>query len=334
MPDFWRNSGFHLLERDAAGRLRVTDDFLRAYYLRPEIHPVEESGPAERELHAALMAEPRLRISEKELEGMEDADAQDNYRVLLRFRDRLLRAGTVEGAYMALFKGAIDVPPMFVDQLAHVILRNLLEGTEDALRLRAAEIFFREQKATLRDGHVLLADLETVEMHAAGSRYGSVGRLIVEAQGELGTANLDVLERANADLYWSRESKHDTVVSLTYGRPALDAFARVIELWVSHFLGLKVKVKPIGRIDEPRWAWHVGLDAESTAILNELWAGNPVDPGRMRNILALFSLQFEEPAAMRADIAGRPVYLALSADNEAVRMKPQNLLLNLPLHEA
>ena len=29
MPDFWRNSGFHLLERDAAGRLRITDDFLR-----------------------------------------------------------------------------------------------------------------------------------------------------------------------------------------------------------------------------------------------------------------------------------------------------------------
>ena len=37
MPDFWRNSGFHLLERDAAGRLRVTDDFLRAYLLRPEM---------------------------------------------------------------------------------------------------------------------------------------------------------------------------------------------------------------------------------------------------------------------------------------------------------
>jgi hypothetical protein len=38
---------------------------------------------------------------------------------------------------------------------------------------------------------------------------------------------------------------------------------------------------------------------------------------------------------MRTDIAGRTVYLALSADaNDQVRMKPQNLLLNLPLHEA
>jgi uncharacterized protein DUF6352 len=280
------------------------------------------------------MAEPRLRISEKELKSLEDADAQDNYRILLRFRDRLLEGGTLEGAYMALFKRPIDVPPMFIDQLAHVILRNLLDGTGDALRLRAAEIFFREQKATIQEGHVLLADLETVEMHAAGNRYGSIGRLIVEAQGELGTANLDVLDRANAGLYWSRESKHDTVVSLTYGRPALDAFARVIELWVRHFLDLEVKVRPIRQIEEPRWAWHVGLDAESTAILNELWAGNQLDAGRMRNLLALFALQFEDPAAMRGDIAGRSVYLALSAENDVVRMKPQNLLLNLPLNEA
>jgi Family of unknown function (DUF6352) len=280
------------------------------------------------------MASPRRGVSDQELNSVEDEDARSNYRVLLRFRDRLLQAGTVEGAYMALFKGTIDVPPMFIDQLAHVILRNVLEGTEDALRLRAAEIFFREQKATIQEGHALLADLETVEMHASGNRYGSVGRLIVEAQGELGAVDLDVLDRANAGLYWSRESKHDTVVSLTYGRAALEAFARVIELWVAHFLDLKVKVKPIRQIEEPRWAWHVGLDAESTAILNELWAGGEVEQGRMRNLLALLSLQFEDPSAMRRDIAGRSVYLALSAEEGVVRMKPQNLLLNLPLNEA
>jgi hypothetical protein len=259
---------------------------------------------------------------------------RENYRVLLRWRDRLLAAGTVEGAYMALFKGAVDVPPMFVDQLAHVILRNVLDGTDDALRLRAGELFFREQKATIKDGHVLLADLETVEMHASGHRYGSVGRLIVEAQGELGAADLDVLDRANAGLYWERESKHDTVVSFTYGRPALDAFARVLEKWIRHFLTVGVRVTPIRQIEEARWAWHIGLDAESTAILNELWAGNEVDAGRMRNILALFALRFEDAAAMRADIAGRDVYLGLSAEDSVVRMKPQNLLLNLPLNEA
>ena len=280
------------------------------------------------------MEEPRKRIEERDLDAVEDADARDNYRILLRFRQKLLDAGTIEGCYRSLFKAPIDVPPMFVDQLVHVILRNILDGAEDALRLRAAEVFFREQKATIQDGHVLLADQETVEMHASGNRYGSIGRLIVEAQGDLAKVDLDVLDRANAALYWERESRHDTVISLTYGRPALDALCRVIEAWVFHFLGTRVAVKPVRKIEESPWAWHIGLDAESSAILNELWAGSQIEQGRMRNILSLFEMRFEEPASMRSDVRGRSVYLALACEQGVVRMKPQNLLTNLPLHEA
>jgi hypothetical protein len=293
---------------------------------------VEESGDAERQLHAALMESPRQPVSEAELSAVEDADARDNYRVILKFRQKLLDAGTVEGCYMSLFKAPIDIPPMFVDQLVHVVLRNILDGTDDALQLRAAEVFFREQKATIHEGHALLADLETVEMHASGNRYGSIGRLIVEAQGDLAKVDLDVLDRANAALYWERESRHDTVISVTYGRPALDALCRVIEAWVFHFLGTRVSVKPVRKIEEAPWAWHIGLDAESTAILNELWSGKEIEQGRMRNILTILALQFDDPAAMRADI--RPVYLALSCEDGVVRMKPQNLLTSLPLHEA
>jgi len=282
------------------------------------------------------MREPRRAVPDAEIDAIADADARDNYRILLRFRDRLLGADSVEACYAGLFHGAgVNVPPLFVAQLAHVILRNILAASEDPLELRAAELFFREQKATLRDGHVLVADLETVAMHASGSQYGGIGRLIVEAQGSLGKTELDVLDRANASLYWERDSRHDTVISLTFGRPALDALGRVIAAWVAHFFGIEVRVKPLRAIEERRWAWHVGLDAESTAILNELWQGNEVDPGRMRRILALFRLEFADAGAMRADIAGRPVYLALSADeNDEVRMKPQNLLLNLPLQRA
>jgi hypothetical protein len=295
---------------------------------------VEESGEGERGLHAALMEKPTRGITEKQILAIEDADARDNYRIVLRLREKLLQAGTVEGCYMSLFKGPIDVPPMFVDQLAHVILRNLLDRCDDALRLRAAELFFRSQKATIQDGHVLLADLETVEMHSSGHRYGSIGRLIVEAQGEIFQKNLDVLDRANAAIYWERESRHDTVISLTYGRPALDALCRVMEAWIRHFLQLEVAIKPLRKIEEPRWAWHVGLDAESSAILNELWSGGEIEQGRMRNLLAIFALQFGEPGAMRADVRGRTVYLALSSEDGVVKMKPQNLLINLPLNEA
>ena len=332
MSDFWRSSGFHLLQRDDDGRLRLTDDFLRAYYLRPEIHPVEDSCDAELRLHARLMDDPRRAVAQQEIDEIADGDARDNYRILLRFRERLLEAGTIEGCYMNLFKGDVDVPPLFVEQLAHVILRNLLDACEDPLQLRAAELMFRDQKATLRDGHVLLADLEMVEMHAAGSRYGGIGRLIVEAQGTLGKVDLDVLDRANAAIYWERESRFDTVLSLDYGRAGLDALCRVIEAWVGHFFDVRVSVAPLRSIEEPKWAWHIGLDAESTAILNELWNGGEVEQGRMRRILALLRMDFQGPGDLRPELAGRPVYLALACDeNEVVRMKPQNLLVNLPL---
>jgi hypothetical protein len=280
------------------------------------------------------MENPRREVLEGDLNTVEDADARDNYRLLLRFRQKLLDAGTIEGCYMSLFKAPIDIPPMFVDQLVHVILRNILDGADDPLRLRAAEVFFREQKATIQEGHVLLADLETVEMHASGNQYGNIGRLIVEAQGDVFQKNLDVLDRANSALYWERESRHDTVISLTYGRPALDALCRVMEMWIAHFFKLAVSVKPVRKIEEAPWAWHIGLDAESTAILNELWSGAQIEQGRMRNILAIFELRFDDPAAMRANIRGRTVYLALSSEEGVVRMKPQNLLNNLPLHEA
>jgi len=231
---------------------------------------VEESDEAERALHAALMAEPRRRVAQSALAAIGDPDARHNYEVVLRFRDRLLDAGTLEACYLGLFRGPVDTPPLFIAQMAHGILRNILDGTSDPLRLRAAELLFRDQKATVQEGHALLADLETVQRHASGNRYGSLGRLIVEASGALPSVDLDVLDRANAALYWERESRHDTVISLTYGRPALDALAAVIALWVKHFLGVAVRVKPLARIEEPRWAWHIGLDAESTAILNDL----------------------------------------------------------------
>ncbi len=340
MPDFWRNSGFHLVSRNERGWLRVSDDFLRAYYLRPEVHPVEESGEAELALHASLMAEPSRAVNAAEIEAVEDEDARDNYRVVLRFRDRLLAAGTLEGAYLALFRsGSVDIPPLFIEHMAHVILRSVLEGTDEPLRARAGELFFRDQKLNLQQDSgsttILLADLETVEMHAAGNAYGNIGRLLVEAQTSLKSVELDVLDKDNAAVYWERDSRHDTVISINQGRAALEAFCRVIEQWVAHFHGIAVRVRPLARIDEPRWAWHIGLDAASTTMLNDLYAGAEVDPGRMRRLLSLFRMDFENASDMRADLAGRPVYMALSAnDDDIVRMKPQNLLVNLPLARA
>src|SRR5436190_9278876 len=105
MPDFWLTSGYRLLAIDAGHRLRITDDFLRAYLLRPELAPIAESDDAELRLHDALLGNPRGTVQSAEIEAIGDADVRDNLRVWLRFRDRLLAAESVESAYARLFQG-------------------------------------------------------------------------------------------------------------------------------------------------------------------------------------------------------------------------------------
>ena len=93
-----------------------------------------------------------------------------------------------------------------------------------------------------------------------------------------------------------------------------------------------VTVTPLPRIVDQSWRWHVGLDVESTAILNDLYEGNEVAEGRLQRLIALFRLDFADPTDMRADAAGKPVYLGVAINDENVlKFKPQNLLLNLPL---
>ena len=152
MPDFWRNSGYGLLAHDADGRLVASDEFLRAYFRRPEMRPVAESCAAERDLPAAPLENPRMPVPEANIAAMADADAGDNYRTLLRFRDRLLARPSLEACYLSYFAEGrpIDIPPLFLDQLAHVILRNVLDGVEDGLMARAGELFFRTQKVTIQ----------------------------------------------------------------------------------------------------------------------------------------------------------------------------------------
>jgi len=337
MTEFWASSGYRLLARDADGRLGVTDDFLRAYVNRPELKPEPDSDAPERELHAELLANPRAKIGEARLAFLGDKDARENYRVLLSFRDRLTKAGTLEACYLDIFAqaaagGRVSVPPLFVDQLAHAILRGLLEDKADPFRARAGELFFREQKASPRDGAILLADLETVEFHASGSSLGSLGRLVVEGQTPLRSVELDVMTEDNAASYWQRSERHDMVLDMRFGGPGLDAFCRLIEAWVGHFFAVEVALQPVAQIRDERWRWHVGLDAEATALLNALYKGEALDDEKSKRILALFRMDFADPTALRSDIRGYPVYLAYAmTPSGVVRIKPQNLLVNLPL---
>jgi len=336
MHDFWRASGYHLLNRTGEGRLAVTDAFLRAYFMRPELAPVAESCAAERTLHAALVDAPSGEVPAARLAEIADADARENYEVVLAFRDRLVAAGTLESAYMAIVGDpAARVPPLFLDQLVHAILRGILDGADDPMRARAGECLFRTQTVTIRDGAIMAADQETVEMYATTGGFGSLGRLVVESQTPTRSIDLDVLTDDNAAVYWGRDERYDTVLDLSFAHPGLDALCRVLESWIAHFLDVRVSIQPVREISDERWVWHVGLDAEATALLNDLYNGLEIGEERLERLLSLFRLEFRDPAVMRPDIAGRPVYLALAmAANKTVRLKPQNLLVNLPLAEA
>ena len=331
--ELWPNSGFRLLGRDDAGRLAVTDDFLRAYLSRPELAPVEESCDAERALYASLVEDPSRPVESQDLAVLADADARENYEVLLGFRDRLAKSGSVEACYLSLFQsGNVTLPELFLDQMVHVIVRNILDDVTDPFQARAGELLFRQQTATVEDGAILMGDTEVIEMLAASGGMGNLGRLVSEGGIKPKQVDLDVLQPDGGDVYWDRNEQFDTVLDLTFARPGLDALCRVLEAWIAHFIEARVSIQPVQQIADERWVWHVGLDRDSSVLLNDLYEGTDVEPERMERVLSLFRLEFEDPSLMRAEIAGRPVYLALSmSPDKKVRLKPQNLLVNLPL---
>lgn len=330
---FWKSAGLHLVERNANGWLIVTPDYLRAYLTRPEIHPVDESCDAENALFEALMTDPFRAVPDEEISAIADPDAAESYRLMLRFRDCLAKAGTIEGAYLSLFSGEpLRLPPVFLDQMVHLILRNILFDVGDPVRLRAAELFFRDQSVNLDDGRMMLADFEVVETHAETGGMGGLGQLLKSSETPMRAISLDVLDEDTGSIYWERSDRFDTVIDFRFTLPAVDAFARVIEAWVAHFYGLKSRVKPVQSISDERWNWHIGLDADASSILNALYAGETLETERLQQILGLFTMEIADRDAVIPTVAGKPIYLALAMDqSRRLKIKPQNLLMNLPL---
>ncbi len=337
MGEFWINSGWHLLRSNAAGDLEVTPEFLRAYFMRPEVMPEETSCAAEIAVHQSIVDDPLRAVDDREISAIADQDVQHNYQVLLAFREFLLEAGTLEAAYLRIIRGgtAPNMPMLFVDQLVHAILRQILAEASDPMQLRAAEIFFREQSVSTDDGRIMLADEETVELFAQTGGLGGLGQLLTQSATPTRRIELDVLHDGNAADYWQRSDRFDTVVDFRFTQPPLDAFARVIEAWIAHFLKITVRVQPVQRIDDERWRWHIGLDAEATRVLNKLYEGASIELDDQAQIIALFVMQIEDQTAVIESVRGRPVYLGLARSAAGkLRMKPQNLLVNMPLEKA
>ena len=325
--DFWLTSGWHLLIRDENGHMVPTVDFMRAYFMRDEVAPEAESCPAELAFHKKLIDDPFASVVPTDLFEIADKDVVHNYQAVLRFRDFLSSHNSLEDAYMAITRGSkIQFPPLFVEQMTQIILRNILDGVADPMQIRAAELLFRDQVVTLDDGCIMVADRETVKLQISIQRI----------QGDDAASNetvIDIMASETADEYWQRSDQFNTSVDIAFTQPALDGLARVMEKWVKHFLSLNVRVTPMLQIEDDKWAWHLGLDAQATSILNDLYHDTEVSESRLKQILCLFKL--EADCGFVTEMQGKPVYMGLAMDEAGVvRFKPQNLLMNLPLAAA
>ena len=328
MKDFWISCGHHLLDRDEGGGLLLTDDFLKVYMARPEMIPPPDACAVEKTLHAALLNDPRMEVSAADIAAIADADARENWQILLTFRDHLVRHKTLEAAYSELVKqGLQNTPQLFVNQLVHVVMRNALDGVEDASVVRAGEMFYRTQRVTLHEGSLIAADEEKI----GGSNPASVSPL-VSMLGIPAESHIHVINKDNAGGYWERSDQFDMAIDLTAGRDGLAALATAMQRWIAHVLGVDVTIEPLTEMREVNLAWYVGLDAEATKIGDKMWNGEEIDEAAMSQVIGLFQLTFRDPSIVLDHVRGEPVYLILSmTPDKLIRMKPQNLIAGLPI---
>jgi len=351
-PTPWTACGAHLLQRNTSGWLVPTDAYWRLWLERPELALVDASCAGETALHAALVQAPLRTVESAELNAIEDADVRANFRLFLGLRDAVQAAGSLEAAYIGFFRaGAIQIPPLFLDLTVQAIVCHLLDGDGDAWNWRAAELLFRRQRVSIQDGRVLSGDSDVLDMVSETGGLGDMGRLLVQGGAALPVVRMDVLGPDNAVRYLDsragegrfnflldlthevqRELPHGLTLTMNRADSGLKALARVLERWVRHFLGVSVQIQPESRVEDPAWRWHLGLDAVSSPLLNDLYLDQDVAPERLKQLISLFRLRFEDPLQMRADLQGKPVYLGLAmATDGLLKLKPQNLLLNLPL---
>jgi len=328
--------------------LAPSDEFFRPMLALAELAPVDESCADERRLHARLVAAPTMTIAASDLAAIADADARENYVVFLAFRDAVVAAGSLEAYYLRLVRGGpIALPPAFIDALVAAIVARLVDGRASAIERRAAQLLYRTQRVAVRDGRVLCADRDAADDASEASSGIDLVRQLIAGAGEdrsalpvLGASNAREFDAAADPFAFVLDLSHEIANDLGHGLSftmarsdsGMTALARVLERWIAHFLDVATTIRPVARIDDPAWRWHVGLDAEATALLNDLYRGDAPDADRLQRLIGLFRLDFADPREMRADVAGKPVYLGLAMNAEqTLKLKPQNLLVNLPL---
>jgi hypothetical protein len=337
------------------------DSFWHALLARPELALVPESCRDERRLHDALQLKPLRSVKPEELAAIRDEDARGNYAMLLQFRDGVIAAGSLPAWYAQLFNaGQITLPPLFIDHAVQHILADLLQG-QDAFTQRAGELLYRQQRVTVHEGRILSGDREALDTQQETGGLGDLGKFLLQNKMNLAGADaqtLQVLTRENAGAYERNAAqpnyRHTWLLDLTHEQAAqvgpeqhsfeirlartdsgLSALARVLELWIQYFKGAAVRITPLAKVQDASWRWHAGLDTESTQILNALYEQQPLNEAQLKRLISLFRLDFLNAQDTLPEMQGKPIYLGLAMNGQGLlKLKPQNLLLNLPFARA
>jgi hypothetical protein len=337
------------------------DSFWHALLARPELALVPESCRDERRLHDAIQLKPLRPFKPEELAAIRDEDARGNYAMLLQFRDGVIAAGSLPAWYAQLFNaGQITLPPLFIDHAVQHILDDLLQG-QDAHTLRAAELLYRQQRVTVHEGRILSGDREALDTQNETCGLGDLGKFLLQNKMQVvggDSQTLQVLTRETAAAYERNAAlpnyRHTWLLDLTHEQAAqvgpeahsfeirlartdsgLSALARVLELWIQYFKGATVRITPLAKVQDASWRWHTGLDTESTQILNALYEQQPLDEAQLKRLISLFRLDFLNAQDTLPEMQGKPIYLGLAMNSQGLlKLKPQNLLLNLPFAKA
>src|SRR3546814_12279932 len=97
-----------------------------------------------------------------------------------------------------------------------------------------------------------------------------------------------------------RSTRTDTLFPYT---TLFRSLCRVLERWIAHFYDICVAIQPVQKITDERWVWHIGLDAEGNALLNDLYNGIEVGEGRLAQLLSLFRMDFRDRSVLAPAMA-------------------------------
>ena len=222
-----------------------------------------------------------------------------------------------------------NTPPLFINQLVHVILRNLLDGCEDPFVLRAAELFFRPQRLTLHAGSLIAADEETVE----GASAQPVSPLVVDARPAGARRNRRAQRRQCGKAIGSAATSSTWRSISPPDGAGLAALGEVIERWIAHLCAVEVAVEPLTEAARrrSRLVYRSRCARRLRSATRCGTATSSMSDARER-IVGLYRLTLGDAAIVLDKARGEPIYLILAmTPDRMLRMKPQNLVTGLPI---